>query len=260
MESMNVTIQRMSIKSQRLLMIMAAMMMALATFIACDGDETDEDDPNGNGGGVNSGKRIKTVLVTFPDEPSMKNWVDYTYSSAGVLERTDQFLTETSRQNSYDIYSYNLDGLVAKIEGYMPSLPEHSSVITYTYDANKKLLKSQFDVIYNLNPYVASSSTFNFTYLNGRKTSVTSTHEAISGPIVTNTEQQMDYHYDSKGILTTITKKMTGVVTERHEYTYNSDGTLDKVTMRRTDTNHIFTIFTFIWENANSTFDFFMYN
>jgi len=53
-----------SVKLQRLLMLMAAIMMALVTFTACLEDENDENgEDGGNGGGV-SGKRLKSYIVS----------------------------------------------------------------------------------------------------------------------------------------------------------------------------------------------------
>jgi len=48
-ESMNVNAKSLSVKLQRLLMVMAAIMMALVTFSACEKDENGDKDENGSG-------------------------------------------------------------------------------------------------------------------------------------------------------------------------------------------------------------------
>ena len=58
---MNVNPKRMSVKLQRLLMLMAAIMMALVTFTACE-EEENGDDQDGNGGGINSNFAEKAAV------------------------------------------------------------------------------------------------------------------------------------------------------------------------------------------------------
>ena len=145
-----------SVKLQRLLMIMVAIIVASMTITACWDDENDEDgEENGNGGGGVAGKRIKTTLQT--DASGKTSRGERTYNNDGSLNRIDYYDSSSSR-TSYQINTNNPDGTPNKWEDFNTS---GNSVVFYTYDANKKPLKGEGTI-------GTLPLTYDFTFQNGR--------------------------------------------------------------------------------------------
>ena len=236
--------KRMSVQLQRLLMMMATIMMAFATLTACDilednNDEGDKEEEGGNGGGGVSGKRLKSYIVSSPENTIRS---EYSYNSDGTLKRTDNYYHESSKLIQYVIYTNNSDGTVAKQEQYI----EGYSLITvwnFTNDSNKKPLKRQGTS--SMDGVTMGSSIVDYTFQNGRKT-----REVVkdySGTVM-QSETQYEFNYGSNGRRTTTVQTINGKSTQ-YTRTYNSDGTLQKVISPSTT-------ITFTWENAKPPHDF----
>ena len=250
----------MSVKTfKRLLMMMAAIMMAFATFTSCNEDEDPSDDPdeiengdNGNNGGV-SGKRLITMVQTTGpiDGPARS---EMSYNSDGTVKRVDQY-DVSSKLILYTTYTCNSDGTKHKEELYdvsNSSNPQLFYEYTYSYDANKKPLKAEGTYFLN---GINMTVTIDYTFQNGRKThEVLTSLSSVSQEIVTI---EYDITYDNNGRRSTTTETHSSLGTRKYTRTYNSDGTLQKVTYpygyngsdNRTVTNE------FKWENGKKTWN-----
>jgi len=226
---------------QSMLMLMAAIMMALVTLTACPVDD-ENDDPdeiengeNGNNGGV-AGKRIKSTIIT--EEGGETRTGDFTYNSDGTLNRIDW-------NDSYSIFTNNPDGTYAKWEDINTY---GEMVMVYSYDANKKPLKAEGTI---KNSAGTSPVTYDFTFQNGRKTFEI---QKFGTP---GTDGYMsvtfEYNYNSSG-RTTTTETHSLVGKRQFTRTYNSDGTLQKVTTGGyTGVPTTGFTQTFTWENGKTT-------
>ena len=160
------------ISIQRLLLMMAAVMMALAAFTACfDEDENGGDeDGNGNGGGGGisvTGKRLKSMEWTCA-KPLNQNFDKqvYTYDSDGKITRSDMY--QSSKLAYYFICTHYPDGTVSKIVTYDANGTVVSSMsdYTYVYNSDKTVQKIQYTV--NNGAYIYDLF-FEYTYENGKK-------------------------------------------------------------------------------------------
>ena len=234
---------------QSMLMLMAAIMMALVTLTACPVDDENEDDPdeieNGENGGV-AGKRIITQLITWATGEIARE--EYSYNSDGSLKQIDQY-DAASRLVQYSIFTNNPDGTHAKYELYTAvgntSNLSLNQTCYYSYDANKKPQKGE--VTFHLPEMQNMSMTFVFSFENGRKV-----REVISMNDVL--VQQFDFSYDNRGKRTKTTETHFTQGTRNFTRTYNSDGTLQKVTAEAYSnyqgSEHTQT---FTWENGKTT-------
>jgi len=233
--------KRMSVKLQRLLMIMVAIIVASMTITACWDDENDEDgEENGNGGGGVAGKRIKKwEQTTGPTDEVIR--YEVTYSSNGY--RSDGYNAQSKFSGAL-VYICNSDGLINKVEGY-DSGNKLGQVTTYSYDSNKKPVKAQSVTIINGVEY--NAFTIDYTFQNGRKI-----REVIKNEYA---EIKYEYNYDSKGKRTTMTETNSTAGTRQVTYTYNSDGTWQKVTYPKGYNGSDNTIVTweYTWENGKTT-------
>jgi hypothetical protein len=198
---------------------------------------------SGGGGGV-TGKRIKTILWTSTSPIDGPVRFEHSYNSNGTTKYIDAY-DESSRLVIHEIITSNPDGTWAKLEQtdiYSGML----LVLNHTYDANKKPLKHQGTM--SLNGVETGTTTFDFIFQNGRKTS--QKQKVFVGGILV-TELNTVFNYDSNGRRTTTTTTPSiGTSTTYTRTAYNSDGTL------RTAQHYIgsqLITMTFTWENGNST-------
>ena len=239
----------MSVKLQRLLMLMTAIMMALVTFTACDEDENDGDD---DGEGGVAGKRVKSWVITCSKPVQGIVRTDYTYNSDGTLNRTDGYDT-SSKLYLYCIFTSNTDGTCAKYVQHYETLPV-TVEFTYTYNPNKTLQKYKYDTFNE--GVLEQTVNVECTYENGKRILEVF---SINGA----TPSQYSFNYDSNGRRTTSTYTVYGsgeVYTMTYTRTYNSDGTLQKVTYPYSFTDNTTVTQTFTWENGKTTHDFDMYS
>ena len=238
-----------------MLMLMAAIMMALVTLTACPVDDENEDDPdeiengeNGNNGGV-AGKRIKTELQTTGTKDDFYR-TEWSYNSDGTVKQSDSY-NESSKRVEYTTYTNNTDGTIAKEESY--ELDNSSNfklfyVYNYSYDDNKKPLQ-MLGSYYDDKGEVFLNMTFDFTYQNGRKTR----QVVMGGDSMIN---EYEYSYDSQGRRTktieTTTYSGQLISTRQIDYTYNTDGTLQKKTYPSNADNSTVTK-TYTWEDGKTT-------
>ena len=243
---------------QSMLMLMATIMMALVTLTACPVDDENEDDPdeieNGENGGV-AGKRLKsTVQTTGPIDGSYRSELTY---SDGTLKQSDVF-DVSSKLTGYAIYTNNSDGTRNKMEFYdlsNSSEPQLAHVYTYSYDANKKPLQGKG--IYYTNGTQYGTVTIDFTFQNGKKTGEKMTFVFGNAPYSETFTTTFAHNYDNNGRRTTTTETHSLLGARQYTRTYNSDGTLQKVTYpygyggsdNRTVTKE------FTWENGKKTYD-----
>ena len=234
---------------KHILALVAAIMMALVTFTACDVFNPDDDDDeieNGNNGGV-AGKRLKTtVQTTGPIDAAYRQ--EFSYNSNGELIRCDHY-DESSKLLMYHIYTSNPDGTRNKDELYEVSISstEPSYIYTYTYDANKKPLQGKGT--YYWNGVATSTVNVDYTFQNGRLTREVLTSSSV---II-----QFDITYDNNGRRRTTTETHSLLGTRQYNRTYNTDGTLQKVTYPNGYSGSDNTTITeeFTWENGKSTQD-----
>ena len=233
---------RMNIKfsMKRLLMSMIAIMMAMATFTACEVLNPKDDDENDDNGGV-AGKRLKSTIIT-EDGGEIQSG-QYTYNSDGTLKRIDW------NNGDYQIITSNSDGTWAKVENFNTN---GDMVLVYSNDANKKPLKAE-GTIKSSNG--TSPITYDYTFQNGR---LILHVQNIGTPGVAGYNKiTSEQKYDSNGRRTTTTETHSLVGERQFTRTYNSDGTLQKVT---TDgyTGLPTTGFsqTFTWENGKTKYNF----
>jgi len=231
-----------------ILMLMATIMMALVTLTSCDEDKDPSDDPdeieNGGNGGV-AGKRLKSTVQTS-GTLDLFGMEEYTYNSDGTLKRRDY-------DTGYTIYTNNADGTLAKLEAYYKSENGKFDLIyewNFSHDTNKKPITMSGTYYNNGTPF--SNMNWDFTYQNGRKTGIKET----DGTII----NVYEYSYDSQGRLTQTSETTyyneKFVHSRTFNYTYNSDGTLQKVVYPSLDENPTTITKEFTWENGKSTYNF----
>ena len=234
---------RMNVKfsMKRLLMSMTAIMMAMVTFTACEILNPKDDDENDDNGGV-AGKRLKSTIIT-EDGGEIQSG-QYTYNSDGTLKRIDW------NSGAYDIYTSNPDGTYQKWENFNTN---GDMVLVYSYDNNKKPLKAEGTIKNSAGTFPI---TYDFTYQNGRLISHVHKMSDPSDPSY-RIEITFEPKYDSNGRRTTTTETHSLVGVRQFTRTYNSDGTLQKVTTNGY-TGYPTTGFTqtFTWENGKSTVNF----
>ena len=220
------------ISIQRLLLLMAAVMMALAAFTACfDEDENNSDpDENGNGGGGGvAGKRLKSMEWTCA-KPLNQNFdkTVYTYDNDGKITRSDMY--QSSKLAYYDIYTHHPDGTVSKFVTYDANgtVVTTFSDITYFYNSDKTLQKIQSTVD---NSAYIFTQIVEYTYENGKKVK-----EVITTPELSTTDWVENIiNYDNQGRRTTTIEtgyyvSLNMVLSMTHTRIYNTDGTIQKVT------------------------------
>jgi hypothetical protein len=237
MDLKNVNLKSISVKLQRLLMIMAAIMMALVTFTACDENESDADE-NGNGGGV-AGKRLKSYIVSSPENVVRS---EYSYNDDGTLKRIDNYDHVSSKLFQYVIITSFDDGTMAKQEQYLTDF-SFVTVWNFSNDANKKPLKREGTT--SMDGIIIGTSTADYTFQNGRK--IREVVKDYSGAV--QQETLYEFSYGSNGRRTTTLQTIYGQSSSQYTRTYNSDGTLQQVTSPSTT-------ITFTWENGKTTVDF----
>jgi len=237
--------KRMTVKLQRVMMLIAAIMMALVTFAACDEDENDGGGDENSNGGV-SGKRFISAEFTC-SKPLTQSFVrsELTYNSDGTLNRWSQY-DASSKRVSYSDYSNNFDGTVAKSVTY----DEGGNVLiesNYFYNSNKTLQKVESD--YN-NGYTLLTE---YTYENGKKIREVCYMDGVE--IYNYASNYNNNGRRTTTILTSYTE--AGVLTMTYTRTYNSDGTVQKVTYPLSYVDNTPVTETFTWENkkTNSSFD-----
>ena len=211
--------KRMSVKLQRLIMFSATMMMTLMTFTACPLDDENGGEDDGGGGGV-SGKRLKSTMITCSkplNQPLVRN--EYSYNNDGTLSRVDGYDASSKLLYYSDDNTFNSDGTLATDVLYEAG----GSVMmksTYFYNSNKTLQKIESDCI-------SYTMLQEFTYENGKR---------IKNVITTSLSIEWGEHisnYDNQGRRTTTIYTLysdVGVFSKTYTRTYNTDGTLQKVT------------------------------
>ena len=240
---------------KRLLMMMAAIMMAFATLTSCDEDEDPSDDPdeieNGENGGV-AGKRIKTLLqTTGPADGPYR--LEFSYNSDGSIKQVDYY-DESSKHVGYNNVTCNADGTVSREKFYWivgnSSNFELNYDWTYTYGSDKKPTKAEIVYYYN----TVATENIVYTFQNGRQTRQVWT--SSSGQEVVSI--QYDFNYDNKGKRTTTTETHSMLGTRQTTRTYNSDGTLQKVTYPNGYNGSDNTIITksFTWEDGKTNYNY----
>ena len=231
---------------KRSLRMMAAMMMAFATFTACEKPDDSDDDEIDDGNGVVAGKRIKEWVQTTTRPSDGVIRTVYTYNSDGSINRIDQY-DEASKLTRYSIYTNHPDGRPDKIEQFFEAVEMQSmkNESVFTYDANKTLQKVQDNLF--MNGTLAATNTTEYTFVNGRKTREEFTG---SGGAV---KMERVYEYDSVGkrTVTTETQNAAGIVSSR-KYTrsYNADGTILNVTYPYNFMDNTVVTTTLTWENG----------
>jgi len=236
---------------KRLLGMMAALMMAFATFTACekldDGDNGidelenggDGGDGNGNGGTV-AGMRIKTIVHTAGDEPVR---FDYSYNSDGTTKQIDYY-DASSKLVMRDLIDCNPDGTWATIEQTDLVYANTVLVLNHSYDTNKKPLTVAGPL--TLEGEEIGFTAFDFKFENGRKISQ---HQVVTVMGTVAQELQSEFTYGANGRRTkTVVKPKTGAEVT-YSRTYNPDGTLQKVTVSG---GASYTM-NFSWENGKKT-------
>ena len=190
-----------------------------------------------NGSSGVEGKRIKSTIIT--EEGGETRTGNYTYNSDGTLKRIDW------SNDTYVIFTNNSDGTWAKWED---KDTYGEMVMVYSYDANKKPLKAEG---YIKNNAGTSPVTYDFTFENGRKTLEI---QKFGNPGEDGyMSVTFEFNYNSSG--RTTTNETHSLVGKRQfTRTYNSDGTLQKVTTGGY-TGYPTTGFTqtFTWENGKTT-------
>jgi len=249
MKKIDFITKRMSIHLQRLLMMMATIMMAFATLTACNtlednNDENGKEEEGGNGGGGGvSGKRVKSWVYSYT-EPNIPARYELLYKNDGTLERIDAY-DVSSKLIIRQIITLNSNGTINKIEATDIRAEGILIVENFTFDGNNKPLKMKGNSIYN--GAIVASTNMDYTFQNGRK--VKQLLSTAASEILVNT-MEWTFSYDGNGRRTkTLSTPTTGIATE-YTRTYNSDGTLQKVNYINGITQMTVT---FTWENGKST-------
>jgi len=220
-------------------MLLMGIIIATMAFNAC-GEENGEnpDNPDNGSGGI-TGKRLKTQTQTTGTVDAYVR-VEWTYNSDGTIKQRDHY-NDSGQKVQYYTYSYNSDGTRNQYKFYNNS----SLLITlnYSYDANKKPKQAQGTTTSGAN------YTFDYTFQNGRKIREVQTTTVGVASVTITFEQK----YDANGRRTTTTETGTNG-TRQYTRTYNSDGTLQKVTFPHwTDGSTI--TYTYTWEDGKTTQD-----
>ena len=243
----------MSVQLQRLLMMMATIMMAFATLTACEvlednNDENGKEEEGGNGGGGVSGKRLKKMEWNCSIQLAVVR-SEYTYNSDGFVTRSDMY-DSSSKLVMYSIPTYNTDGTTAKAVAYDAN-GKIISDATYSYNSNKKPQKMQGSTYMDGN-LIGTYST-DYTFQNGKKTFEVQKINMTGGM---TDEVQRVFEYDSKGKRTVTTQtSVTLGASFKQNRTYNTDGTLQKVTYPYGYYDNTTVTITFTWENGKSNDD-----
>jgi len=232
----------MSVKTfKRLLMMMVAIMMALVTFTSCDEDEDPRDDPDEieNNGGV-AGKRLKIFTENSAANGRISNQ-ESTYNSDGTKKRVDH------DDGAYQLFTHNSDGTIATMELYRNN-SLHQRYI-YSYDANKKPKKGE--VTFHSPGEENYSITIDYIFQNGRK--IRDEWNFSLGSVIFVVKYE--HNYNSNGRRTSTTETHSSLGTRQLTRTYNSDGTLQKVTYPEGYNNSGGRTITyeFTWEDGKTT-------
>jgi len=225
------------------LMLIVAIMaaMTLATCIDPDVIDPDENGENNGGGGGNAGKRIKTMVHSSGEGPVR---FEYSYNSDGTTKQVDAY-DAASKLVMRDVITCNPDGTWNKLEQTDLAYSGTVLVLNHTYDANKKPLSINGKTY--LSGTEVGTTTFSFTFQNGRKVSQKQTVTAMG---VLAQQINTEFQYDANGRRTkTISTPSVGTKVEYTRSAYNSDGTLKTITVSG---GQSFTI-TFTWEEGKST-------
>jgi len=158
----------------------------------------------------------------------------------------------SSNLYGYVTHTYNSDGTIAKDEQYINN--NLDMIETYSYDANKKPKSATITV-----PGSDCDLNFEYTFQNGRKTQQVMNN--ICGTYYIQ-KTQWNHTYDSNGRRTKINETFSASIngnsqTDQREITrtYNSDGTIQKITYPQYVTHRTIT-HTFTWENGKTTFNY----
>ncbi|MDR2586570.1 MAG: hypothetical protein LBC84_10220 [Prevotellaceae bacterium] len=238
---MNVIISNQRIVSlKRLLMIMAAIMMALVTFTACDDKNAKEDENGENGGGGGAaGKRLKGYEQTS-SKPEHYLKTEWSYNSDGTLNRVNHY-DKSSTLVQYVTYTNNSDGTPSKMVLHNGG---YETEYEYFYNPNKTLQKAQVSFAGNILVNIE------YTFENGKK--IREVAKDNSGTVT----QLFEYKYDNSGRRTTTTETdYSPPNTRQFTRTYNSDGTIQKVTYAYGYGDNTLVTITFTWENEKPPFD-----
>jgi hypothetical protein len=241
------TDERKSVKFflKRFMMLMAVIVAAMMTFSACIEDDNEGDENgnngNGNGGGGVTGKRIKTMVHSSGEGPVR---FEYSYNSDGTTKQVDAY-DAASKLVMRDVITCNPDGTWKILEQTDLAYSGTVLVLNHTYDANKKPQSINGTTYLDGTPI--GTTTFSFTFQNGRKVSQKQTVTAMG---VLAQEVNSEFQYDANGRRTkTISTPRVGVKVEYTRTAYNPDGTLKTITVSG---GQSFTI-TFTWEDGKST-------
>jgi hypothetical protein len=236
--------------SVKMLMIIFAILMA---FTSCGGNNNGNgNDDNGNGNGNNggggvAGKRIKEFLQTT-SSGTVKSV--YNYNNDGSIKQID--LYNGTVRITYNVYTNHSDGRPESYETFYEGVETKGmkGVTQLSYDSNKTLQKME-SILY-MNGVEITKITIDYTFQNGRKTR----ELQISSGGLAQTERVYEYDSQGKRTKTTETTSAGGIINQTVIYTrsYNSDGTLDKVTYTNPMDNTPSTI-SFTWENGNKIMD-----
>ena len=228
---------------KRFMTLMAVVVAAMMTFTACVEDDNEGGEngkENGNGGGV-TGKRIKTMVHSSGEGPVR---YEYSYNSDGTTKQVDAY-DASSKLVMRDVITCNPDGTWNKVEQTDLAYSGTVLVLNHTYDANKKPLSINGKTY--LGGTETGTTTFSFTFQNGRKVSQKQTVTVLG---VLAQEINTEFQYDANGRRTkTISTPISGVKVEYTRTAYNPDGTLKTITVSG---GQSFTI-TFTWEDGKST-------
>ena len=232
--------KRMSVQIQCLLMMMVAIIVASMTVTACLEDENSEEN-GGNGGGGVSGKRLKSWVTTC-SKPLPESRMDYSYNTDGTLKRTDTY-DASSKLLIYSILTNNSDGKPEKVVTYNAN----GTVLietTNTYNPDKTVQKAKMNNFNN--GVLAYTVDVDYTYQNGKKILEVYNMNGIEfGRYSSN--------YDNNGRRTsTIYTYNANTMTYTHSY--NSDGTLQKITYPYSFEDNTLVTQTYTWENGKTTF------
>ena len=170
---------------------------------------------NGNSGVAN--KRIKTWVQSSSNAADYVR-AEFSYNSNGTIKQTD-FYDQSSNRTQYSVFTTNPDGTLAKFVLHYEG-NTYQTEYEYFYDSQKVLQNARVSFLDNL------LNTVEYTFENGRK--IREVFKNPSGSIT----QQFEYKYGSNGRRTTTTETayVPQMIVREFTRTYNSDGTIQKVT------------------------------
>ena len=228
---------------RKVAMIVACLAVTVM-FAMCD--KTNDNDDNGGetGGSGVTGKRIKEfVTSTEGSNASTRNV--YSYNSDGSVKRIDQYIGSTL--NLVATYTNHPDGRPQKIDfTYMSNGTEAGKAEgIFTYGTFNTLQKQE----------ITGNGTvqvFEYTFKDGRKT-----FEKYSSGYSIYIERTFEYDEKGKRTKTTETQSVNGsnVGTVIHTRSYNSDGTIDKITYPLLSSPNLLVTQKFTWESGKKLFD-----